>query len=217
MRKIKVWMAGSFMSAALLFGCSGTDSEVADTEMEEGTIVNAPSNARVPLVQNPSEPYLHEEANTEELISANIGGTALVPSNSILENTESHPKLTTFIGAIKKAGLIDKLNGTGPYTFFAPTNEAFEALPGGTLDELMEPENRQQLVELVDNHVVVGKLTAQALQGGSSIKTLGDGQLKAVKKGEEVMVNGARLETPDIVSSNGIIHVVDKVMMPNKK
>lgn len=217
MRNIKTLIAASFISTAFLFGCSGTDSEVADNELQRETEVNSPSNERVPLNQTPSEPYVHEEDTTDKLISANIGGTALVPSNSVLENTESHPDLTTFIGAVKKAGLVESLNSTGPYTLFAPTNEAFEALPGGTLEELMEPSNKQQLVELVNNHVVVGKISANSLQSGSTIKTQGNGQIKATNQGADVMVNGAHIETKDIVSSNGVIHIVDKVLLPNKQ
>lgn len=216
MRNIRTLVVAGFISSAFLFGCSGSDSEVVDTELDEERKVQS-SNARVPIDQNPSSSLLHEADTTDRLISANIGGTALVPSNSVLENIESHPQLTTFIGAVKKSGLVKTLNGTGPYTFFVPTNEAFEALPGGTLEELMEPENREQLMELINNHVVVGKLNASALQSGSTITTVGEGQIKAVNQGAEVMVNGARLETPDIVSSNGVIHIIDKVMMPNKK
>lgn len=216
MRNIWTLMAASFISGAMLFGCGGTDSEVADTEREDEMKVNS-SNARVPINENPSAPYGHEEDTTENLISSNIGGTALVPSNSVVENVESHPELSTFIGAVKKAGLVKTLNGTGPYTIFAPTNEAFEALPGETVEDLMKPENKEQLVALVNNHIVAGKLNAQALQSGSSIRTAGNGQVKVTGKGSNVMINGAHVETPDIVSSNGVIHVINKVLMPEKR
>jgi uncharacterized surface protein with fasciclin (FAS1) repeats len=208
-------MIGGIFCAAVLSGCSGTDSEVADTQLDEERKVNS-SNARVPIDKDPSAPYVHAESDNDNLISANIGGIELVPSNSILENAESHPDLTTFIGAVKKAGLVRSLDGTGPYTFFAPTNEAFEALPEGTIEELMKPENRQQLTELVNNHVVVGKLNAMALKSGSTIKTVSNGQIKASGKGTDVMINGAHVLTPDIVSSNGVIHVIDKVLIPTK-
>jgi uncharacterized surface protein with fasciclin (FAS1) repeats len=113
--------------------------------------------------------------------------------------------------------LVRTLSGTGPYTLFVPSNEAFEALPGGTLEDLMKPENKEQLVALVNNHIVAGKLNAKALQAGSSIRTSGNGQVKVSVNGDNVMVNGARVKAADIVSSNGVIHVINKVLVPEKR
>lgn len=216
MKNILILMLTAFASGALLVGC-GTNQSVEDNETQQEAGANT-SNERVPIDGvKPASPYGHEADTTDNLTSANIGGTALVPSNNIVQNAEAHPELSTFIGTIRQAGLVGTLNGTGPYTMFAPSNEAFAALPGGTLDDLMKPENKQQLVDLVNNHIVAGKMNAKALQSGSSIKTAGNGQVKVASQGNDVTINGAQLQTVDIVSSNGVIHVINKVLMPENR
>lgn len=217
MKDIKILVLATITSGALLVGCGGTDSDVEQNEAQQESVVNS-ANERVPLSnEKPGSSFGHEEDTTDNLSSRNIGGTAMVPSNSIVQNTESNPELSTFIGVVRKAGLVGTLSGTGPYTLFAPSNEAFEALPGGTLEDLMKPENKQQLVDLVNNHIVAGKLNAKALQTGSSVKTAGNGQIKVGGKGADVMINGAKVETPDIMSSNGVVHVINKVLIPENR
>lgn len=215
MKQIQNLMIAIMASGTLLVGC-GTENETEHNETQEEMRASS-ANKRVPIDVNPGATYGHEEDTTEMLSSSNIGGTAMVPSNNLMQNAQSNPELSTFMGAVRKAGLVRTLNGTGPYTLFAPSNEAFESLPGGTLEDLMKPENKEQLVALVNNHIVAGKLNAKALQTGSSIRTAGNGQVKVAGKGSDVMVNGAHVETADIVSSNGVIHVINKVLIPEQR
>ena len=143
-----------------------------------------------------------------------IGGHEMMPSQNIVENITSAPTLTTMASVLRRADMVTTLSGTGPYTVFAPTNEAFEGLPENTLEDLLKPENRQRLRDILSNHVVTGSLSAEQLQDGAMLKTVGGGQLKVSKRGNQVMVNGAEVQMPNNRSQNGIIHVVNKVLTP---
>lgn len=159
------------------------------------------------------EPGTHLEPGvTQEVSESRIGDYEMLPSQTIVQNITSNVNLTTLASVLKQAELVDALNATGPYTVFAPTNEAFEGLPEDTMEDLMKAENKEQLVALLQNHVVAGQLTAEQLQDGSTLKTLGGTQLKVSKAGERLMVNGAEVENEDAMSQNGVIHVINKVM-----
>jgi len=158
------------------------------------------------------EPVGNDRNASLEATDPNIGGLEMMPSQNIVENITSNVKLTQFASIIRKAELVDALNATGPHTVFAPTNEAVEALPENTLEDLMKPENKAQLEALLRNHIVAGQLTAEQLQDGSTLKTLGGTQLKVEKQGNRMMVNGAEVEQANVMSANGIIHVINKVM-----
>jgi len=136
-------------------------------------------------------------------------------SKPITQNAELAPDLDIFASVIKEAGLLATLNGTGPYTVFAPSDDAFDALPGSTLEDLKKPENKHRLAKLLSNHVVAGKLDETALQSGSNIKTLSNCQLQVETQGEMVMLNGAEVRKESIPSSNGIIYIIDKVLVPD--
>ncbi|WP_052120438.1 fasciclin domain-containing protein [Inquilinus limosus] len=155
-----------------------------------------------------------------------VGGAAMYPSKTIVENAVNSKDHTTLVAAVKTAGLVDTLNGAGPFTVFAPTNAAFGKLPRGTVDTLVKPENKAMLTQILTYHVVPGRLTAADLQ-----KAVKDGKGKAVLKtveGEPLTVEWKheRLEVvdakggtawvtiPDVLQSNGVIHVVDTVLMP---
>ena len=206
----------SITGTALLTACNNTNSETGNQEMQQSDYEQAPA-LNSSQDTNPNVPTTNGDLTTDDLTNPNLAGIDMVPSNSLIENARSNPELSIFIGAVHQAGLLQKISGTGPYTLFAPSNEAFEALPGNTVNDLMKPENKQQLTELVNNHIVAGKLHAKALQTGSTIKTAGNGQVKATNNGSNVMVNGAHVSTADIVSSNGVIHIIDKVLMPDKE
>jgi uncharacterized surface protein with fasciclin (FAS1) repeats len=120
----------------------------------------------------------------------------------------------TLVAAVKAAGLVDSLKGGGPFTVFAPTDEAFAKLPAGTLDNLLKPENKDQLRKILTYHVVWGKVMANDVVKLNSAKTLEGGSLKIHAANGAVMVNNAHITETDIGASNGVIHVIDTVLIP---
>jgi uncharacterized surface protein with fasciclin (FAS1) repeats len=156
-----------------------------------------------------------------------VGGAAMYPAKNIVENALNSQDHTTLVAAVKAAGLVDTLEGPGPFTVFAPTNEAFAKLPAGTVDTLLMPANKDQLVKVLTYHVVAGKVTSKDLirmikKGGgkAELKTVSGGTLTASldmgkvilmdEKGDKAMVTIA-----DVYQSNGVIHVIDSVVLPN--
>ncbi len=120
----------------------------------------------------------------------------------------------TLVAAVQAAGLVDTLKGDGPFTVFAPTDEAFAKLPAGTLETLLKPENKEKLQKILTYHVVAGKVMAQDVMQLQSAKTV-EGQSVTIKTmGGNVMVDGAKVTKADIAASNGVIHVVDTVLLP---
>jgi uncharacterized surface protein with fasciclin (FAS1) repeats len=119
----------------------------------------------------------------------------------------------TLVAAIKAAGLVDTLKGPGPFTVFAPTDEAFAKLPPGTVESLLKPENKEKLQKILTYHVVAGKTMAKDVVKLHSVKTVEGGML-TIKSSGGVMVNNAHVTKTDIVASNGVIHVIDTVLMP---
>ncbi len=120
----------------------------------------------------------------------------------------------TLATALQAAGLVDTLKGTGPFTVFAPTDAAFAALPAGTVENLLKPENKQQLIAVLTYHVVPGKVTAAQVTGLSEAATVQGGKLAVASADGAVSVGGARVVTADVMASNGVIHVIDKVLLP---
>ena len=121
---------------------------------------------------------------------------------------------STLVAAIKAAGLVETLKGAGPFTVFAPTNAAFNALPAGTVENLLKPESKEALTKILTYHVVAGSVKAADLKDGQMVKTLQGGELKVTIKDGKVMINGANVTAADLTSSNGVIHVIDAVLMP---
>nr|WP_050789474.1 fasciclin domain-containing protein [Roseibium aggregatum] len=119
----------------------------------------------------------------------------------------------TLVAAVQAAGLVDTLKGDGPFTVFAPTDEAFAALPAGTVDDLLKPENKEKLVAILTYHVVAGKVMSTDLSDGMTAKTV-EGSEISVDLDNGVMVNDANVVTADVAADNGVIHVIDKVIMP---
>jgi uncharacterized surface protein with fasciclin (FAS1) repeats len=157
-----------------------------------------------------------------------VGGQAMFRTKDIVDNAVNSADHTTLVAAVKAAGLVETLKGSGPFTVFAPTNAAFAALPDGTVPALLKPENKEQLTKVLTYHVVAGRLDAVALM--QAIKR-GDGKATLTTASGEslwIMMNGDRnvvvrdakgrvaaISTYDLVQSNGVIHVVDKVLLPS--
>lgn len=138
---------------------------------------------------------------------------------NIVETAQQAGSFKTLLAAAQAAGLVDALSSGGPLTVFAPTDEAFAALPAGTVETLLKPENKDQLVAILSYHVVGRELTSTMLPGRTihvrTIKSGGDRTLAVSKSGSGVTVDGANVVTADIRTDNGVIHVIDKVMLPS--
>jgi uncharacterized surface protein with fasciclin (FAS1) repeats len=134
----------------------------------------------------------------------------------IVEVASGSADHSTLVAAIKAAGLVETLKGAGPFTVFAPTNAAFSALPAGTVDGLLKPEKKADLTKILTYHVVAGSVKAADLKDGQKIKTVQGEELTVSIKDGKVMINGANVTAADLASSNGMIHVIDAVLMPKK-
>lgn len=143
------------------------------------------------------------------------GGMSKTASNTVVDVALSNPDFSTLVAALKAADLVDALKGPGPFTVFAPTNAAFAALPAGTVDNLLKPENKAQLQAVLKFHVIPAKIESSALAGKklTSPPTLQGGPL-AVDGTKGVVVGGANVTTADVKASNGVVHVIDKVLLP---
>ena len=145
-----------------------------------------------------------------------VGGANMVPSKNIVENAAGSADHTTLVAAVKAAGLAETLSGAGPFTVFAPTNEAFNKLPAGMVDKLLKPEMKKDLTGVLTYHVVPGALKAADLKDGMKLKTVQGGELMVSVKEGKVMINGANVTIADVISSNGVTHVIDAVLTPKK-
>ncbi len=155
-----------------------------------------------------------------------VGGAPMYATKDIIDNAVNSKDHTTLVAAVKAAGLVDTLKSAGPFTVFAPTNAAFAALPAGTVDTLLKPESKPTLTKVLTYHVVAGKMDAAAITkaitaggGKATLKTVSGGTLTAMASGGTVMVmdesgGTANVTIADVMQSNGVIHVVDKVLLP---
>ncbi len=146
-----------------------------------------------------------------------VGGAMMVPSKNIVENAVMSSDHTTLGAAVKAAGLAETLSGAGPFTVFAPTNEAFAALPAGTVDNLLKPAMKADLTKVLTYHVVSGAYKAADLKDGMELTTVEGQKLKVSVKDGVVMVGDAKVTTADVISSNGVTHVIDAVLLPPTK
>lgn len=126
------------------------------------------------------------------------------------------PDHTTLVAAVTAAGLVETLKGAGPFTVFAPTNAAFTALPAGTVEGLLKPESKDALTKILTYHVVAGAVKAADLKDGQKVKTVQGEELTVSIKDGKVMINGANVTAADLSGSNGVVHVIDAVLMPKK-
>jgi len=155
-----------------------------------------------------------------------VGGAAMSADKNIIQNAVNSNDHTTLVAAVKAAGLVDTLSGMGPFTVFAPTNEAFAKLPAGTVDTLLKPENKAQLTSILTYHVVAGRMTAadimmaiKAGKGTATLTTVQGEPLMASMMGKHLVLTDAKggksmVTIANVMQSNGVIHVVDTVLMP---
>ena len=155
-----------------------------------------------------------------------VGGAAMYPTKDIIDNAVNSKDHTTLVAAVKAAGLVETLKGSGPFTVFAPTNAAFAKLPAGTVEMLVKPENKAKLTSILTYHVVAGRWTAADIaaaikkgKGTAEVKTVSGDKLWIMMKGNDVVLKDemgmtAKVTITDVIQKNGVIHVIDGVIMP---
>ncbi len=155
-----------------------------------------------------------------------VGGAEMLPSKTIVENASAAPNLTTLVTAVTAAGLVETLSGAGPFTVFAPTNDAFAKLPAGTVEGLVKPAAKADLTKILTYHVVPGKMTAADLTaaitaggGKAELTTVQGGKLTATASGGTITLTDAKggkstVTQGDVMQSNGVVHVIDTLVMP---
>ena len=165
--------------------------------------------------------------NAQAEKTVQVGGAPMYPSKNIVQNAVNSKDHTTLVAAVKAAGLVETLQSPGPFTVFAPTNDAFAKLPAGTVDTLLEPENKDTLTKILTYHVVAGKMSSKDLwkaikagNGTATLQTVSGGWLKASAKGKDIILTDekggmSKVTIADVNQSNGVIHVVDTVLLPN--
>lgn len=220
-------MKHTLLSAALLasFALTACQKEApADTA---AVTPPAETPATAPMTPAPAEPAMGAEADaTAQTENPMVGGAPMYADRDIVTNASASPEHTTLVSAVQAAGLVDTLKGPGPFTVFAPTNAAFAKLPAGTVDGLLAPDKKADLTKVLTYHVVPGNIDAAALTqqiqaggGTAMLKTVEGESLTAKADGGTVTLtdakgNVARVTTADVRQSNGVIHVIDTVLMP---
>ena len=158
------------------------------------------------------------EANTDTAATetTTVVDTPAAAPATVVDIAVGSPDHSTLVAAVKAAGLVETLSGAGPFTVFAPTNAAFAALPAGTVDNLLKPENKADLTGILTYHVVPGTLKAADLTDGQKLKTVNGAELTVSVKDGKVMIDGANVTAADLTAGNGVVHVLDAVVMPKK-
>lgn len=200
----------ALLSLTLFVGCTAAD---------DNSNTNSNSNMQATQTKSPDS-----NMNTND--NPMVGGAPMLRTKDIIDNAVNSKDHTTLVAAVKAAGLVETLKGSGPFTVFAPTNEAFDKLPKGTVDTLLKPENKAKLTAVLTYHVVPGKQDAASISrtiaagnGKATFKTVQGGTLTATKSGDTIVLTDekggtARVTIGDVQQSNGVIHVIDTVLMP---
>ncbi len=184
----------------LAAGC-GNKADNQDSMMKDEAMVKNDSKATNDSMMN--------EAGVE------VGGAMMVPSKDIVDNASNASNVTTLVTAVKAAGLVETLKGEGPFTVFAPTNDAFAKLPAGTVETLVKPESKEMLTKILTYHVVAGRYLAKDLKDGMTLKSVQGQTLLIGNKNGVITVNGTTMvQTQDVISKNGVTFVIDSVLMP---
>ena len=203
-------MKKNFLSLLIIASASTVMFTACDDSSKDTDTKTTMSSDTMTTATQPEDNKMAEEKGVM------VGGANMVPSKNIVENAIGSADHTTLVAAVKAAGLVETLSGTGPFTVFAPTNEAFAKLPAGAVDNLLKPEMKGDLTSVLTYHVVPGAIKAADLKDGQKLKTVqGKDLLVSIKDGK-VMINGAMVTIADVISSNGVTHVIDAVLMPKK-
>jgi len=213
-------MNKTLIATAILTACMATACSPKTEAQTTPAMTEATPAADMPATGDAAMPAAMPAANPM------VGGAEMFADKDIIDNAVNSKDHTTLVAAVKAAGLVDTLKGAGPFTVFAPTNAAFDALPAGTVDKLLKPDMKADLTKILTYHVVPGKLDATALGeqiaaggGSATLNTVQGEALIAKAAGNGITItdakgNVATVTTADVYQSNGVIHVVDKVLMP---
>lgn len=220
--KLTVILALTLVSmASLITGCGAPAANNGNSMMANTNRANSNMNSNMSSNMNSNM----SNANTAGT-NPMVGGAAMLNTKDIVDNASNSKDHTTLVSAVKAAGLVETLKGAGPFTVFAPTNAAFDKVPKATLDTLMKSESKKALTGILTYHVLAGKQDAAAISaaikagnGKATFKTVAGGTLTASMEGSDVIVTDekggkAKVTTADVMQSNGVIHVVDSVLMP---
>lgn len=211
-------------SFALLTACGETATNTANTNRTNSNMMNSNSMNTNSMNSNAMNSNANSMAKDGE--NPMVGGAPMLATKDIVDNASQSKDHTTLVAAVKAAGLVETLKGAGPFTVFAPTNAAFEKLPAGTVDTLLKPENKDKLKGILTYHVVAGKLDAAAVakaikdgNGKAALKTVQGEEITASMEGNDVIITDAKggkskVTIADVMQSNGVIHVIDTVLMP---
>lgn len=164
------------------------------------------------LVSQPSLANDHHSTTRSTTKTTKVSNTT---KQNIVEVAVANGSFKTLVAAVKAAGLVETLSGKGPFTVFAPTDAAFAKLPAGTVETLLKPENKAALVKVLTYHVVAGKIQAKDIKTGSAlVKTVDGGSIKVTKSAKGVVIDNSKVIAADVKASNGVIHVIDSVLLP---
>ena len=210
MKKYKCNLVILLGAPLLFFGCAGSESTGTDTL---GTTIESEIKEDQSGSQAPMDPDtdMSAEGKTDKNISAD---NPIGREMSIVALVQQNPNLSTLLELIKAADLVVVLESPAPYTVFAPTNQAFAALPAGTVDILKQPENKLELRRLLQAHVLPNRITAAEMKDNMPMKTAQGEEVIVKRKGQTLTVGGANILIPDVNASNGVIHVINKVLVP---
>jgi uncharacterized surface protein with fasciclin (FAS1) repeats len=200
-KNMRSLLAALTVTTSLLVACNNSSKTEKETKMDDTTKM---------------EPMPPAEEK-----GVMVGGANMVPSKDIVDNAVNSADHTTLVAAVKAAGLVETLKGTGPFTVFAPTNDAFGKLPAGTVDNLVKPENKTTLTNILTYHVVPGNYKSTDLKDGQKLKTVQGEELTIGYKDGKWSVwdakgGSANITIADVISSNGVTYVIDAVLMPKK-
>ncbi|UOQ51348.1 fasciclin domain-containing protein [Hymenobacter cellulosivorans] len=203
LRNATVALCAAALATASLSSCSSDNktTEKATTETEAIATVD-------------SAAMLTDSARMGKPEGVMVDGVAMTPDKNIIQNAVQASSVSTLVRAISAADLGGTLSGPGPFTVFAPTNSAFIQLPKGAMAGLMKPESKEKLKGVLTYHVIAGRLVASDLKDGQELTTVNGEKVKISVKGGKIMVNNATIQIPDVISSNGVTHVVDQVLLP---
>ncbi|MBG8553632.1 fasciclin domain-containing protein [Hymenobacter guriensis] len=203
MNKITRSAALAFCAAGLLLAGCGTDQPAteASTEPEGMTFQDSAAMST-------------DSARMGKPQGVEVGGARMTPDKDLVANAVNSKEHTTLVSAVQAAGLAETLKGPGPYTVFAPSNAAFNNLPYGAMAGLMRPESKEKLQGVLKYHVIPSRIMAADLRDGQQLTTLSGDKIKVSVKDGKVKINNANVTISDVVSSNGITHVIDQVLLP---
>ncbi len=226
MRKTIFTAIFAIAALSLLMACEPAATNTANTKMNSNMMNSNTMNSNMMNSNTMNSNMMSNDNSMSKGENPMVGGAPMMANKDIIENASNSEDHTTLVSAVKAAGLVETLKGDGPFTVFAPTNEAFDKVPKAALDSLMKPENKDKLAAILKYHVVAGKQDAASIakmikdsNGKATIKTVNGENLTASMDGDKVVLTDAKggkatVTIPDVMQSNGVIHVIDSVLMP---